>query len=57
MKLPEDRSTRLLLILVIVMGATILIGTAILIVALFDILVELGASASFPPAGAGVGDA
>ena len=41
-RLPKDRITRILLAVVIVMGAAILAGTAILIVALIDLVSQLG---------------
>ena len=41
-RLPKDRTTRILLAVVVVMGAAILAGTAILIVALIDLDSQLG---------------
>ena len=41
-RLPKDRTTRILLAVVVVMGAAILAGTAILIVALIDLASQLG---------------
>ena len=40
-RLPRDRTTRFLLAVVIVMGAAILAGTAVLIVALIDLVSQL----------------
>lgn len=40
-RLPRDRTTRILLAVVIVMGAAILAGTAVLIVALIDLAGQL----------------
>ncbi len=42
-RLPRDRTTRILLAVVVVMGAAILAGTAILIVTLIDLASQLGA--------------
>ena len=42
LNLPQDRTTRILLVVVIVMGAAILTGTTVLIVALIDLAVQLG---------------
>ena len=41
-RLPRDRTTRILLAVVIVMGAAILAGTAVLIVTLIDLASQLG---------------
>ena len=54
MNLPQDRTARILLVVVIVMGAAILAGTAVLIVALIDLAGQLGSGAgapAFPVAG------
>lgn len=55
MKLPKDRTTRILLAVVITMGIAILAGTAVLIVALIDLLGQSGSpgSAALLPAVAG----
>lgn len=41
-RLPRDWTTRILLAVVVVMGAAILAGTAVLIVALIDLASQLG---------------
>ena len=55
MKLPKDRTTRILLAVVITVGVAILAGTAVLIVALVDLLVQFGSqgTAALLPAVAG----
>ncbi|MCE2474491.1 MAG: hypothetical protein J4F47_02755 [Alphaproteobacteria bacterium] len=53
LNLPQDRTTRILLVAVIVMGAAILTGTTVLIVALIDLAVQLGSgtdASAFPVA-------
>ena len=49
MNLPQDRTARILLVVVIVMGAAILAGTAVLIVALIDLASQLGSGAAALP--------
>lgn len=48
LNLPQDRTARILLVVVIVMGAAILAGTAVLIVALIDLASQLGSGAGAP---------
>ena len=48
LNLPQDRTTRILLVVVIVMGAAILTGTAVLIVTLIDLASQLGSAAGAP---------
>ena len=54
LNLPQDRTTRILLVAVIVMGAAILTGTTVLIVALIDLAVQMGSgtdASALPVAG------
>ena len=48
LNLPQDRTTRILLVVVIVMGAAILAGAAVLIVALIDLASQLGSGTGAP---------